>query len=49
MSEYNQGSGSNMSKILYVVIPCYNEEEVISETARQLEIKMKVSNMNYLK
>ena len=30
-----------MSKILYVVIPCYNEEEVISETARQLEIKMK--------
>ena len=41
MSEYNQGSGSNMSKILYVVIPCYNEEEVISETARQLEIKMK--------
>ena len=41
MSEYNQGSGSNMAKILYVVIPCYNEEEVISETARQLEIKMK--------
>ena len=30
-----------MSKILYVVIPCYNEEEVICETARQLEIKMK--------
>lgn len=30
-----------MAKILYVVIPCYNEEEVISETARQLEIKMK--------
>lgn len=30
-----------MAKILYVVIPCYNEEEVICETARQLEIKMK--------
>ena len=30
-----------MVKILYVVIPCYNEEEVICETARQLEIKMK--------
>ena len=41
MSEYNQGSGSNMAKILYVVIPCYNEEEVISETARQLLVKMK--------
>ena len=41
MSEYNQGSGSNMSKILYVVIPCYNEEEVICETARQLLVKMK--------
>lgn len=41
MSEYNQGSRSNMSKILYVVIPCYNEEEVICETARQLLVKMK--------
>ena len=41
MSEYNQGSGSNMSKILYVVIPCYNEEKVICETARQLLVKMK--------
>ena len=30
-----------MSKILYVVIPCYNEEEVICETARQLLVKMK--------
>ena len=30
-----------MAKILYVVIPCYNEEEVISETARQLLVKMK--------
>ena len=41
MAEYNQESWSNMVKILYVVIPCYNEEEVICETARQLEIKMK--------
>ncbi|MBR3146483.1 MAG: glycosyltransferase [Bacilli bacterium] len=26
--------------ILYVVIPCYNEEEVLEETTRQLKIKM---------
>ena len=26
--------------ILYVVIPCYNEEEVLNETTRQLKIKM---------
>ena len=26
--------------ILYVVVPCYNEEEVIEETTRQLKIKM---------
>ena len=26
--------------ILYVVIPCYNEEEVLGETTRQLKIKM---------
>ena len=41
MAEYNQESWSNMAKILFVVIPCYNEEEVICETARQLDIKMK--------
>jgi glycosyltransferase involved in cell wall biosynthesis len=28
------------SKILYVVIPCYNEEKVLDETTRQLKIKM---------
>lgn len=28
------------SPILYVVIPCYNEEEVLEETTRQLKIKM---------
>ena len=26
--------------ILYLVIPCYNEEEVLPETARQLLAKM---------
>ena len=26
--------------ILYVVIPCYNEEEVLEETTRQLKVKM---------
>lgn len=28
------------TKILYLVIPCYNEEEVLPETAKQLLIKM---------
>ena len=26
-------------KKLYVVIPCYNEEEVLNETAKRLEVK----------
>lgn len=26
--------------ILYIVVPCYNEEEVLPETARQLHLKM---------
>lgn len=30
-----------MSKILYMVLPCYNEEEVLPETARQLKEKYK--------
>ena len=29
-----------MGKILYVVIPCYNEEEVLMETTKQLKVKM---------
>lgn len=29
-----------MNSILYLVIPCYNEEEVIHETARQLKTKI---------
>lgn len=29
-----------MSDILYVVIPCYNEQEVLPETARRLKAKM---------
>ncbi|MGN0972150.1 MAG: glycosyltransferase family 2 protein, partial [Aristaeellaceae bacterium] len=30
----------NEAKTLYVVIPCYKEEEVLPETARRLKIKM---------
>ena len=26
--------------ILYVVVPCYNEEEVLKETVRQLKLKL---------
>ena len=26
-----------MNDILYLVVPCYNEEEVLPETARRLE------------
>lgn len=29
-----------MKDILYIVVPCYNEEEALPETARQLKIKM---------
>ncbi len=29
----------NMPEILYMVVPCYNEEEVLHETARQLKEK----------
>lgn len=28
-------------KVLYIVVPCYNEEEVLEETTRQLKEKMK--------
>lgn len=31
-----------MNNKLYVVVPCYNEEEVLSETAKQLKAKMEV-------
>lgn len=30
-----------MGKILYLVIPCYNEEEVLRDTAGKLSVKMK--------
>lgn len=30
----------NNPEILYVVIPCYNEEEMLEETTKQLKIKM---------
>ena len=29
-----------MKKILYLVIPCYNEEEVLEETTKRLKEKM---------
>ncbi|WP_138296357.1 MULTISPECIES: glycosyltransferase family 2 protein [unclassified Clostridium] len=29
-----------MNNILYIVIPCYNEEEVLPETAKRLKVKM---------
>lgn len=31
--------GLVMNDILYMVLPCYNEEEVLPETARQLKVK----------
>ena len=31
----------NKEKILYIVVPCYNEEEVLNETTKRLEVKMK--------
>lgn len=30
-----------MSDVLYIVVPCYNEEEVLPETSRRLKEKMK--------
>ena len=29
-----------MKDILYIVVPCYNEEEVLPETARRLRTKL---------
>ena len=29
-----------MSDVLYIVVPCYNEEEVLPETARRLKEKL---------
>jgi hypothetical protein len=29
-----------MENILYIVVPCYNEEEVLRETAQRLERKL---------
>ena len=34
-----------MAKILYLVIPCYNEEEVLADTAGKLDKKMKELNV----
>ncbi len=30
-----------MTDILYIVIPCYNEQEVLNETTKRLTVKMK--------
>ena len=30
----------NLTPILYVVVPCYNEEAVLEETTKQLKVKM---------
>lgn len=29
-----------MNKILYLVVPCYNEEQVLPETVKELTIKL---------
>ena len=29
-----------MEEILYIVVPCYNEEEVLPETSRRLKEKL---------
>ena len=29
-----------MADILYIVVPCYNEEEVLPETSRRLRAKL---------
>ena len=30
------------NEILYIVVPCYNEEEVLTETTKRLKIKLKI-------
>ena len=29
--------------VLYIVVPCYNEEEVLPETSKRLKVKLSVS------
>ena len=29
-----------MGDVLYIVVPCYNEEEVLPETAKRLKAKL---------
>ena len=31
----------NKLPILYIVVPCYNEEEVLYETTKRLKVKLK--------
>ena len=35
-----QGRWIDMEDILYIVVPCYNEEEVLPETSRRLKEKL---------
>lgn len=37
-----------MKDILYLVIPCYNEEEVLHETSKRLLVKIKTMISNNL-
>ena len=34
-----------MGKLLSVVLPCYNEQEVLAETYRQLTVEMEERNL----
>ena len=47
MAEYNQESWSNMVKILYVVIPCYNEEEALPFFYEEMSHVMEEMNFFY--
>ena len=40
-----------MADILYIVVPCYNEEEVLPETSRRLRAKLEdtPSSPRYIK
>ena len=36
ISKNNLGGYTLMKEILYIVVPCYNEEEVLEETSKRL-------------
>ncbi len=39
------------NNILYVVVPCYNEEEVLRETTKKLKVKLQkfIKKKSYLR